>query len=68
MPSTPSVPKRSAPLVIYIRTQCARRLLETTQDKLGVTAGRPGFTEGMIFSRAFKRWIGITPSDYLRLH
>ena len=54
--------------VTYMRMQRARQLLETTQDKLDVIAACVGFTDGMTFSRAFKRWIGVTPSDYRQRH
>jgi AraC-like DNA-binding protein len=54
--------------VTYIRMQRARHLLEYTQDKLDVVAERLGFSDGMTFSSAFKRWIGLTPSDYRQRH
>jgi len=54
--------------VTYVRMQRARHLLETTQEKLDVIAQRIGFTDGMTFSRAFKRWIGLNPSDYRQRH
>ena len=43
-------------------------LLETTQDKLDVIAQLLGFTDGLTFSRAFKRWIGLNPSEYRQRH
>ena len=54
--------------VTYIRMQRARLLLETTPDKLDVIAQLLGFTDGMTFSRAFKRWIGLNPSEYRQRH
>ena len=54
--------------VTYVRMQRARHLLETTQDKLDVIAQLLGFTDGMTFSRAFKRWIGLNPSEYRQRH
>ena len=45
------------------RRQRARHLLETTQDKLDVIAQLLGFTDGMTFSRAFKRWTGKSPRE-----
>jgi AraC-like DNA-binding protein len=54
--------------VTYIRMQRARHLLESTQEKLDVIAQNLGFTDGMSFSRAFKRWIGHTPSEYRQRH
>lgn len=54
--------------VTYMRMQRARTLLETTGDKLDVIASALGFSDGLTFSRAFKRWIGITPSEYRQRH
>jgi AraC-like DNA-binding protein len=50
--------------VTYMRMQRAQALLESTKDKLDVIAQRVGFTDGMTFARAFKRWIGRTPGEY----
>ena len=46
------------------RRQRARHLLETTQDTVESIARDVGFSEGLVFSRAFKRWIGSSPGDY----
>ena len=54
--------------VTYIRMQRARQLLETTHDKLDAIADCLGFSDGMTFSRAFKRWVGLTPSEYRQRH
>ncbi len=48
----------------YIRMQKAQHLLETTNDKLEAIAAETGYDSAMVFSRAFKRCIGVTPSDY----
>ena len=50
--------------VTYMRMQRAQHLLETTLDKLDVVAGRVGYADGLVFSRAFKRWIGTNPRNY----
>ncbi len=50
--------------VTFLRMQYAQRLLETTDDKLEVVAPLVGYESALVFSRAFKRWIGATPSDY----
>jgi AraC-like DNA-binding protein len=48
----------------YMRMQRAKTLLETTQETVDSIAREVGFSDGLVFSRAFKRWIGSTPSDY----
>jgi AraC-like DNA-binding protein len=50
--------------VTYMRMQRAQTLLETTDDKLEVIAQLTGYSDALVFSRAFKRWIGLTPSEY----
>jgi AraC-like DNA-binding protein len=50
--------------VTYMRMQRAQTLLESTGDKLNVIAEAVGFSDGLVFSRAFKRWIGVNPRDY----
>jgi AraC-like DNA-binding protein len=50
--------------VTYLRMQHAQHLLETTDDKLEVVAPLVGYDSALVFSRAFKRWIGLTPSEY----
>ncbi len=50
--------------VTYMRMQRAQSLLETTEDKLDVVAARVGYIDGTVFSRAFKRWIGVGPREY----
>lgn len=50
--------------VTYLWMQHAQRLLETTDDKLEVVARLVGYESALVFSRAFKRWIGSTPTDY----
>jgi AraC-like DNA-binding protein len=48
----------------YMRIQSAKHLLETTTDKLEVIAGRVGYGNAFVFSRAFKRWVGCAPAEY----
>lgn len=48
----------------YMRLQRAQELLESTQDKLEVVAHAVGYDSALVFSRAFKRWVGFTPSEY----
>lgn len=50
--------------VTYLWMQHAQRLLEMTDDKLEVVARLVGYESALVFSRAFKRWIGSTPTDY----
>ena len=48
----------------YMRMQRARHLLETTDDKVEVIGSEVGYRDGLVFSRAFKRWVGCAPSEY----
>ena len=48
----------------YIRMQRAQELLETTDDKLEVVAALVGYSSGLVFSRAFARCVGLSPSEY----
>ena len=50
--------------VTYMRMQYARQLLETTDDKLEVLAPLVGYESALVFSRAFKRWVGLSPTEY----
>jgi AraC-like DNA-binding protein len=50
--------------VAYMRMQRAQTLLETTHNTLDAIAQDLGFSDGLVFSRAFKRWIGMNPRDY----
>ena len=52
--------------VTYMRIQHAQLLLETTEEKLDAVADRVGYGDGFVFSRAFKRWVGMGPRDYRR--
>lgn len=48
----------------YMRIQRAQKLLETTDDKLEVIAAEVGYHSGDVFTRAFSRYVGMTPSEY----
>jgi len=50
--------------VTYMRIQRAQELLETTEDKLDAIAPQVGYHSGVVFSRAFARYVGMTPSQY----
>lgn len=50
--------------VTYMRVQRAQELLETTGDKLDAIAPRVGYHSAVVFSRAFTRCVGLTPSEY----
>jgi AraC-like DNA-binding protein len=42
----------------------ARQLLEASDDKLEVVAATVGYANAAIFSRVFKRWVGLAPGEY----
>jgi AraC-like DNA-binding protein len=48
----------------YMRMQRAQELLERSDDKLDAIAPLVGYDSALVFSRAFKRWIGCSPSEY----
>jgi len=50
--------------VTYMRMQRAQELLESTGEKLEVIAPRVGYRSAIVFSRAFLRCVGMTPSQY----
>lgn len=47
-----------------IRIQRAQELLEKTTDKLEAIAPEVGYDSALVFSRAFKRWVGLSPTEY----
>lgn len=47
-----------------LRMEYARRLLEGGSDKLEVVAAEVGYANAAIFSRVFKRWVGVAPGEY----
>ena len=50
--------------VTCMRIQRAQELLETTGEKLDAIAPRVGYHSAVVFSRAFVRCVGLTPSQY----
>jgi AraC-like DNA-binding protein len=50
--------------VAYMRIQRAQDLLETSDAKLEVIAPAVGYHSAVVFSRAFVRCVGLTPSEY----
>ena len=47
-----------------LRIERACQLLASTQDKVESIARQVGFENAPVFSRAFKRWVGRSPTDY----
>jgi len=47
-----------------LRIERACQLLSATADKVESIARQVGFADASVFSRAFKRWIGRSPSAY----
>lgn len=50
--------------VTYMRMQRARTLLETTTNTVDSIGQEVGYADGLVFSRAFKRWVGTGPREY----
>jgi AraC-like DNA-binding protein len=50
--------------VTYMRIQRAQELLESATDKLDAIAPRVGYHSAAVFSRAFARCVGLTPTQY----
>lgn len=50
--------------VMYMRIQRAQELLESTDDKLDAIAPQVGYRSAAVFSRAFVRCVGLTPTQY----
>ena len=53
-------------LVEAIRSERACRLLEEPQMRVADVAKALGYTDPSSFSRAFRRWTGISPRAYRR--
>jgi AraC family transcriptional activator of pobA len=56
--------RRTKELITDRRMLEARRLLRFTHFTVGEVASRSGFTDQLYFSRAFKRYHGVTPTEY----
>ncbi len=50
--------------VTYMRIQRAKELLEARDEKLDAIAPCVGYHSALVFSRAFARCVGMTPSQY----
>lgn len=50
--------------VTYMRIQRAQELLEASGEKLDAIAPQVGYRSAIVFSRAFVRCVGLTPSQY----
>jgi AraC-like DNA-binding protein len=48
----------------HMRIQRAQKMLETTDWKLEAIAAEVGYHSGDVFTRAFVRYVGMTPSQY----
>lgn len=55
-------------LVEAIRRQHAERLLLLNQKSIGQVSDLLGYSDVTNFSRAFRRWAGCSPRDYLKKH
>ncbi|TLD68714.1 helix-turn-helix domain-containing protein [Phragmitibacter flavus] len=50
--------------ITYMRIQKAKELLETTDEKLEAIAPQVGYHSATVFSRAFIRCVGMSPTTY----
>jgi AraC-like DNA-binding protein len=55
-------------IVTNARQQMAEQLLRENSKKLAEIARQLGYSNLPNFTRAFRRWSGITPSEYRQLH
>ncbi|HKF19289.1 MAG TPA: AraC family transcriptional regulator [Candidatus Dormibacteraeota bacterium] len=51
-----------------VRLGVAARRLRDTNDKLLVVAAAAGYDSAAAFTRAFERYLGVTPGEYRRAH
>ncbi len=49
-----------------MRAQMARQLLQDTRTSIARIAAAVGYRDPEVFTRAFRRWTGMTPHDYRR--
>ena len=54
----------TANYVLRVRMGKAKRLVRTTSASIGEVAAKCGFQDVAHFSRAFKQFFGVTPSQY----
>ncbi len=50
--------------VIYLRLRRAAELLAATNEKVETIAQAVGYEDPFVFSKAFHKWVGWTPTDY----
>ena len=50
--------------ILKIRMRHAKELLVQTDASVGVVANSVGYTDVLCFSRIFKKYVGISPSEY----
>jgi AraC-like DNA-binding protein len=53
-------------LVEEVRLESARRLLEEPERKIIEVAAELGYTDSANFTRAFRRWTGVSPREFRR--
>lgn len=51
-----------------VRRQRALQLIDEGQTRVGVIAEATGYTDPTAFARAFRRWTGLPPQQYLAQH
>lgn len=54
-------------LVEQVRFEQSLRLLSAPEAKLAEIAGELGYTDAANFTRAFKRWTGVSPTEFRHL-
>lgn len=53
---------------VALRLEKARRLLAETEDEVSAIAHAAGFHHLGLFNKMFKRWLGLTPTEWRRQH
>jgi AraC-like DNA-binding protein len=54
--------------IAALRAEKAGRDLAGTDHRIAAIAESVGFTDPTVFSRAFKKWTGLSPQEYRRTH